>query len=108
VEAFVLENAQKMKVFDLLEVVELEIGQNHNIIITVQDSFLFGLSVQYVPDPVQVTELILEECLFFPLVLFGSFLFDVLDGLLVFFFVFFSDGKNRLNFKTVLEHHFVL
>jgi hypothetical protein len=27
---------------------------------------------------------------------------------LVFFFVFFSDGKNRLNFKTVLEHHFVL
>jgi hypothetical protein len=51
VEAFVLENAQKMKVFDLLEVVELEIGQNHNIIITVQDSFLLGLAIQYVPDP---------------------------------------------------------
>jgi hypothetical protein len=108
VQAFVLENAQKMKVFDLLEVVELEIGQNHNIIITVQDSFLLGLSIEYVPDPAQVTELILEECLFFPLVLLGSFLFDVLDGLLVFFFVFFSDGENRLNFKAVLEHHFVL
>jgi hypothetical protein len=52
VEAFVLENAQKMNVFDLLEVVELEIGQNHNIIITVQDSFLLGLSIEYVPDPI--------------------------------------------------------
>lgn len=60
VQAFVLENAQKMKVFDLLEVVELEIGQNHNIIIAVQDSFLLGLSIEYVPDPAQVTELILE------------------------------------------------
>ena len=40
-----------MKILDLFEVVELEIGQQHYVVITIKDSFLLSLSIEYILDP---------------------------------------------------------
>lgn len=77
-----------MQVLGLGQVVELEVGQQHDVVILVEHALLFGLAVQNVPDPSQMAQLFLQQCILFGFILFGRLVFNELDLLLVLFLVF--------------------
>lgn len=86
---------------------ELEVRQQHDIIILIEYTLLLSLAIDNVLDPVNMGQLLFQQFIFFLLIFLVSLLLYEFEFFSIFGFVLFCDGEDGLDLESVLKSDFV-
>lgn len=107
VQVEIFEYTQQVKILNLFQVVELEVRQQHDITILIEDTLFLSLAIDNILDPANMCQLLFQQFIFFLLIFLVSLLLNKFEFFSILGFVFFCDGEDGLDFKSVLEFYFI-